>query len=161
MKVQSRYITLVLASLLPLCAGGCATLTSPGRSLLSHLIGDKKPAAEDHNLLVNGESVVVELHRGAGVLDRLRVPFKPGMVVQDVLEESRVIDRFSRMTIKLKRRTAGQQSYLPLTAVYDYDKRTVRPESNYSIRPGDFLIITEDRTTATEEIFRQLLGPLA
>ena len=65
------------------------------------------------------------------------------------------------MTIKLKRRTAGQQSYLPLTAVYDYDKRTVRPESNYSIRPGDFLIITEDRTTATEEIFRQLLGPLA
>ena len=161
MKVQSRYITLVLASLLPLCAGGCATLTSPGRSFLSHLIGDKKPAAEDHNLLVNGESVVVELHRGAGVLDRLRVPFKPGMVVQDVLEESRVIDRFSRMTIKLKRRTAGQQSYLPLTAVYDYDKRTVRPESNYSIRPGDFLIITEDRTTATEEIFRQLLGPLA
>ena len=64
------------------------------------------------------------------------------------------------MTIKLKRRVDGRQGYLPLTAVYDHGRKTVRPESNYAIRPGDFLIVTEDTSSSSQDMLQQLLGPL-
>jgi hypothetical protein len=82
------------------------------------------------------------------------------MVVQDVLEGSGAIDQFDRMTIKVKRFVKGQQGYLPLTAVYDHDRNKVRPESNYAIQPGDFLIVTEDTSSSSQDMLQQLLGPL-
>ena len=82
------------------------------------------------------------------------------MVVQDVLEGSGAIDQFDRMTIKVKRFVKGQQAYLPLTAVYDHDRNEVRPESNYAIQPGDFLIVIEDTSSSTQDMLQQLLGPL-
>jgi len=81
-------------------------------------------------------------------------------VVQDVLEGCGAMDQFSRMTIKLKRRVDGSQGYLPITAVYDHGRNAVRPESNYAIRPGDFLVITEDTATSTDDMVQQMFGPL-
>ncbi len=88
------------------------------------------------------------------------MPVKPGMVVQDALEGSGVMDRFDRMTIKVRRFVKEQQSYLPLTAVYDHDRDEVRPESNYAIQPGDILIVTEDTSSSSQDMLQQLLGPL-
>ena len=159
MKFLSRQTLLMLVCLAPL-ASGCTTLKSPGSSLLPGLGETKADVAVDDQAVPDSQTVVVELHRINGLAGRVRVPVKPGMAVQNVLEDSGALDRFSRMTIKLKRRVDGRQGYLPLTAVYDHGRKTVRPESNYAIRPGDFLIVTEDVTTSTDEMVQQLLGPL-
>ena len=159
MKFLSRQTLLLLGCLLPL-ASGCTTLKSPGSSLLSGPGETKAEVAVDDQAVPDSQTMVVELHRLNGLAGRVRVPVKPGMVVQNVLEESGAFDQFSRMTIKLKRRVDGRQGYLPLTAVYDHGRKTVRPESNYAIRPGDFLIVTEDTTTSTDEMVQQMLGPL-
>jgi len=111
-------------------------------------------------MATSDQTVVVELHREGGLAGRLRVPVKPGMVVQDALEGSGVMDRFDRMTIKVRRFVKGQQAYLPITAVYDHDRNEVRPESNYAIQPGDILIVTEDTSSSSQDMLQQLLGPL-
>ena len=159
MKLLSRHGFLFVACILPLM-GGCAALQSPGGPLLSHLLGDKAEAAADEEAVPASQTVMVELHRQNGFVGRVRVPVKPGMLVQDLLEGSGAIDRFSRMTVKLKRRVDGSQGYLPITAVYDHGRNAVRPESNYAIRPGDFLVITEDTATSTDDMVQQLFGPL-
>ena len=159
MKCLSLQALFLLGCLLPL-ASGCTTLKFPGSSLLPGLQGTKAKVAVDDQAVPDSQTVVVELYRVNGLAGRVRVPVKPGMVVQNVLEDSGALDRFSRMSIKLKRRVDGQQGYLPLTAVYDHGRKTVRPESNYAIRPGDFLIVTEDPTTSTDEMVQQLLNPL-
>ena len=159
MKFHSAQMLFLLGCLL-LLASGCTTLKSPGISLLPGLGETKAEVAVDDQAVPDSQTMVVELHRVSGLAGRVRVPVKPGMVVQNVLEDSGALDRFSRMTIKLKRRVDGRQGYLPLTAVYDHGRKTVRPESNYAIRPGDFLIVTEDVTTSTDEMVQQLLGPL-
>ena len=159
MKFHSAQMLFLLGCLL-LLASGCTTLKSPGSFLLPGLGETKAEVAVDDQAVPDSQTMVVELHRLNGLAGRVRVPVKPGMVVQNVLEESGAFDQFSRMTIKLKRRVDGRQGYLPLTAVYDHGRKTVRPESNYAIRPGDFLIVTEDTTTSTDEMVQQLLGPL-
>ncbi len=159
MKSLFRHGFLFVACILPL-VGGCAALKSPGGPLLSDLTGGKAEAAVDGEAVPASQTVVVEFHREKGLAGRVRVPVKPGMVIQDVLEGSGATDRFSRMTIKLKRRVDGQQGYLPITAVYDHGRNAVRPEMNYAIRPGDFLVITEDTNTSTDDMVQQLLGPL-
>jgi hypothetical protein len=128
--------------------------------MLSRSQGEKNDQPADNGMATSDQTVVVELHREGGLAGRLRVPVKPGMVVQDALEGSGVIDRFDRMTIKVRRFVKGQQSYLPLTAVYDHDRDEVRPESNYAIQPGDILIVTEDTSSSSQDMLQQLLGPL-
>ena len=159
MKSLSRHGFLFVACILPL-VGGCAALKSPGGPLLSDLTDGKAEAAVDGEAVPASQTVVVELYRNNGLAGRVRVPVKPGMVVQDVLEGCGAMDQFSRMTIKLKRQVDGSQGYLPITAVYDHGRNAVRPESNYAIRPGDFLVITEDTATSTDDMVQQMFGPL-
>ncbi len=159
MKSYSFHGFLFGACILPLL-GGCAAFKSPAGPLLSNLLGGKAEAVVDAEAVPASQKVVVEFNREKGLAGRVRVPVKPGMVIQDVLEGSGATDRFSRMTIKLKRRVDGSQGYLPITAVYDQGRNAVRPESNYAIRPGDFLVITEDTATSTDDMVQQLFGPL-
>ena len=160
MNLLSRsgfLFSLVIASF---SLSGCATFSSPGNSMLSWFQGEKNDHPADDGLAASDQTVVVELHREGGLAGRLRVPVKPGMVVQNALEGSGAMDRFDRMTIKVRRFVKGQQAYLPLTAVYDHDRNEVRPESNYAIQPGDILIVTEDTSSSSQDMLQQLLGPL-
>ena len=160
MNVLSRSGFLVALLVVSFSLSGCAIFSSPGNSMLSRFQGEKNDQPADDGLTASDQTVVVELHRERGLAGRLRVPVKPGMVVQDALEGSGGIDRFDRMTIKVRRFVKGQQAYLPITAVYDHDRDEVRPESNYAIQPGEILIITEDTSSSTDDMLQQLLGPL-
>ena len=128
MNSLDRTSSLFLAAIVSLSLGGCAMLTSPGGTLLSQLQNgnseESDPAAKPE---AAQQAVVVELHHAGGLTGRVRVPVKPGMVVQDLLEGSGAIERFDRMTIKVKRFVDKQQAYLPLTAVYNHDRKEVRP----------------------------------
>jgi len=160
MNSLSRTILLISFLISSLSLAGCAMFTSPGNSLLTQGQGNKNQQRSHDEQVASNQTVVVELHREGGLAGRLRLPVTSGMVVQDVLEGSGAIDRFDRMTIKVKRFVKGQQAYLPLTAVYDHNRNEVRPESNYAIQPGDFLIVTEDTSSSSQDMLQQLLGPL-
>ncbi len=160
MNLFSRSGFLVSLLIASFSLSGCAMFSSPANSLLSRSQGEKNDQPADNGMAASDQTVVVELHREGGLAGRLRVPVKPGMVVQDALEGSGVMDRFDRMTIKVRRFVKGQQAYLPLTAVYDHDRNEVRPESNYAIQPGDILIVTEDTSSSSQDMLQQLLGPL-
>ncbi len=160
MNLFSRSGFLVSLLIASFSLSGCAMFSSPGNSMLSRSQGEKNDQPADNGMATSDQTVVVELHREGGLAGRLRVPVKPGMVVQDALEGSGVMDRFDRMTIKVRRFVKEQQSYLPLTAVYDHDRDEVRPESNYAIQPGDILIVTEDTSSSSQDMLQQLLGPL-
>ena len=160
MNLLSRSGFLVSLLIASFSLSGCAMFSSPANSLLSRSQGEKNDQPADNGIAASDQTVVVELHREGGLAGRLRVPVKPGMVVQDALEGSGVMDRFDRMTIKVRRFVKGQQAYLPLTAVYDHDRNEVRPESNYAIQPGDILIVTEDTSSSSQDMLQQLLGPL-
>jgi hypothetical protein len=160
MNSLSRTCFLVSLLIASLTLSGCAIFPSQGNSMLSRFQEKKNDQPVDDKLVASNQTVVVELHREGGLAGRLRVPVAPGMVVQDVLEGSGAIDQFDRMTIKVRRFVKGQQTYLPLTAVYDHDRNEVRPGSNYAIQPGDILIVTEDTSSSSQDMLQQLLGPL-
>ena len=159
--MKSLFARLVLVSLasLALLLDGCSLL-QPAKNppaLTTLIEGDQVKPVEPGTT----NTVLVQLHAAQRPLGQVHVPLKSGLLVQDVIERSGANKYFVRMTIKIFRPAGPGGTYLPLEAEYDHIKERVRAESNYAIRPGDYVVVTEDATTSFDEMFGQLLGPLS
>jgi hypothetical protein len=158
MKSLLTRLSLVLLASVALLLDGCALLQPANDAQLNTLIaGDEVKPADPQA----APSVLVQLHAAQRPLGQVRVPLKPGMLVDEVIVRSGASKYFTRMTIKVFRSGGPAGTYLPLEAEYDYIKERVRAESNYALQPGDYVVVTEDATTAFDDMFGQLLGPLS
>ena len=98
--------------------------------------------------------------RDGGSRMRNNFEFREGMTIQDALVDSGLIDRYPQMDILLKRRSADPNKAIPMPATYDRKTRSVKPETNYALHPGDYLIIEKDNTSMIEELVNPILEPL-
>jgi len=148
MHTRARLLSILL--LAAVGAPGCSTLNlNPNLAMDPGASAPSDPQA----------MVVVELRHGNDKNEYLRAPLTQTMLVQDALKGSGAISRFRRMDIVLVRQTPdGNKIRLPIK--YDVAKRHVVDANNYAMHAGDWLEVTEDRTTAVERMFASALEPL-
>lgn len=143
--------------LLPLAAiaSGCATLPS-GKSA-----EDVDAAAA----LAGGAGASPEVAatldmeiRAAGKDPEFRkLPLQGALHVQDALEQAELTRRFRRMNLYVMRPTEGRLAKLDIE--YKHTARRVDPLYDYALRPGDHLVVTEDTSTALDDLMSGISSP--
>lgn len=103
-------------------------------------------------------SITIELRQEGREPQRRQVAFREGMHVQEALEAAGAVKRFRRMNIDLVRVVSGQRQKLP--AKYKHTVRRVDPLYDYALYAGDHLIVTEDSTTAFDDMLNSVTGPV-
>ena len=98
----------------------------------------------------------VEIQNAYGVKQRGKFQLRQGMFLQDALRESKALDQFQFMTIKLRRPTKDPMRYLPLEIEFNSEYRRIEPINDYAIHDGDYIIV---RQTAGGEL-DEMVGAL-
>lgn len=80
-----------------------------------------------------------------------------GATVQQVLEQTKLVQRFRRMKIEVLRVAGDQRAKLDVK--YDHTKAQVNPLYDYAIYPGDHLIVAEDPATSLDDMLKSLTSP--
>ncbi|MBT4723944.1 MAG: hypothetical protein HOB29_03190 [Planctomycetaceae bacterium] len=98
----------------------------------------------------------VELQNAYGVKQRAKFELRQGMFLQDALRESKAMDQFNFMTIKLRRPTADPMRFLPLEIEFNPEFRRIEPINDYAIHDGDYIIVRQQATGELDEMFGNL-----
>ena len=98
------------------------------------------------------ETCEIHIRSHRGEVKAGRVPMTEGMTVQDVLAGVQVDRVFKRMTIELQRPTKKSHRPLKMPVTYSRKQKHVDPAYNYALQPGDRLVITEDTSTAFDDM---------
>ncbi|MDG2221638.1 MAG: hypothetical protein P8L85_09670 [Rubripirellula sp.] len=103
-------------------------------------------------------AVVLEV---VGDSEPVRVlPLPPGktVYVSNLLEDTGVAKKLGAIEATLYRSEADSIGGLPMEVRVASDGRTVRPESDYALRPGDRLRVAEGTNPILEGLFGSILG---
>ena len=150
--LAGRFLTAAL--LLVFCFGGwgCTSL-KPGLSLF----GDA-PAIEP--VPADTPAIGLRFHPLRGDVQRVKIPYRDGMVVHDALEKAQVFKRFKKMKITLRRVVPETQKLARMQVTLESGKRGVALGSDYALFERDILDVTEERDDWGGDAIRSALGPL-
>lgn len=98
----------------------------------------------------------VEIQNAYGVKQRAEFELRNGMFLQDALRESKVLEQFNFMTIKLRRPTEDPMRFLPLEIEFNPEFRRIEPINDYAIHDGDYIIVRQQATGELDEMFNGL-----
>jgi hypothetical protein len=98
----------------------------------------------------------VEIQNAYGVKQRAKFELRKGMFLQDALRESKALDQFNFMTIKLRRPTEDPMRFLPLEIDFNPEFRRIEPINYYAIHDGDYIIVRQQATGEIDEMFNDL-----
>ena len=98
----------------------------------------------------------VEVQNAYGVKQRAKFELRQGMFIQDALRESKALDQFNFMKIKLRRPTADPMRFLPLDIEFNPEYRRIEPINDYALHDGDYIIIRQQATGELDEMFGNL-----
>ena len=98
----------------------------------------------------------VEIQNAYGVKQRAEFELRNGMFLQDALRESKVLDQFNFMTIKLRRPTEDPMRFLPLEIEFNPEFRRIEPINDYAMHDGDYIIVRQQATGELDEMFNGL-----
>lgn len=157
--VRLRRSLLVIACLGWGVMTGCATLDAS----LDDLIGaapdmPKADAAPPAGV----QSFVVELRTDENEVEKYKLPLpKEPIYVQQVLDKSKAVKRFGRVTIQIWRERPDGGGHHKIDIRYDRKKRAIPPGYDYAIHAGDRLVIMKDKSTIMDDMLQSVGGPVA
>ena len=82
------------------------------------------------------------------------------VTVQDALEASGATKKFRGMKISLGRIIKDKSELLKLPVEYQLRSKSVRPEQNYQILPGDTITVSPSKSDALDKIIKSATGGL-
>ncbi|TWT31882.1 hypothetical protein [Blastopirellula retiformator] len=108
-----------------------------------------------------GPQYIVELldenHRG----ETKKLPLTPGATVQTAIDASQARKKFSRFHVAVSRLPAYPGAPpQKLVSGYDHVGKQVPMEYDYSLRPGDRVVILKDTANSMDDMFGSILNPL-
>ncbi len=151
-RYSLRFGRIGVASTLVLLYSGCTVMDTAADKGLP-LPGEAASAAPGPTASITMEIRPV----GKKKPEMAQFPLDSGATVQQALEKAKLVKRFRRMNIEVMR-VAGQQR-AKLDVKYDHTKAQVNPLYDYTLYPGDHLIVAEDPSTALDDMFNSI-GPL-
>ena len=82
------------------------------------------------------------------------------VAVQDALVASGATKKFRGMKISLSRIIKDKSELLKLPVEYQFRTKTVRPEQNYQILPGDTITVSPSKSDTIDKILKSATGGL-
>jgi hypothetical protein len=98
----------------------------------------------------------VEIQNAYGAKRRAKFELRRGMFIQDALRESKALEQFNFMTIKLRRPTEDPMRFLPLEIEFNSEFRRIEPINDYALHDGDYIIVRQQATGELDEMFGSL-----
>ena len=83
------------------------------------------------------------------------------LTVQDALEASGAMKKFGRMKISLGRIVKDKSELLKLPVEYQIRSKSIRPEQNYQVLPGDTITVSPLKLDAIEKILKSATGNMS
>jgi uncharacterized protein YceK len=124
-----QAIAMIFLALTMLPLTGCAAIS------LTTDTGNASPAATE------SAQYQVRLQSNFGKSPTYLGDIDGPVTIQDALELSGAIKKYRDMEVDLYRKLDGSYQPLKMSAIYDAGKKTVRPETNYGLRPGDSILV--------------------
>ena len=153
---SSRY----WQALVPLAAlvltPGCAILNQDATDAtkLPEMVAEVAPQqAQGH-----AGAITLEIRPSGNRSEARQIPLTGAMRIQDVLDQTGLPQRFKRMDLYVMR-VAGDQRH-KLDSKYSYKSGIVNPLYDYSLRPGDHLVVIEDTRNMFDDMLGSLGGPV-
>jgi hypothetical protein len=153
----TRSVARLVCSILALSA----VSSGIGCSMLKPSLTDNQPRAE---VTKDGAAPAgpvakyfVELHPTSGQPTRVERSISGPITAQQALKETDALKKFRRSTIELTRPLANGATHR-MTVEYDRTSKQVAPEFDYSLQPGDRLIVKEDQSTVIDDVLDHSLG---
>ena len=101
---------------------------------------------------------VVEIRPNKGKTQAIERALTDQTHVQTVVDQSGVLKKFKRAKIEVYR-PLPSGGWHKMNLEFDREHRQVPPEYDYAILPGDRIIVTEDTTTAFDDVMETALRP--
>ncbi len=153
---SSRYRLALTLLAAVACAPGCAVLT-PGSTDVAQL-PDLEPDAAGQMAQQPTGMITLEIRPAGNQPEAHQLPLTESMHIQTALEQAKLPNRFKRMELYVMR-PAGQERH-KLESKYMHKKGEVNPLYDYSLRPGDHLVVVEDTRNTFDDILESIGGPL-
>ncbi len=102
---------------------------------------------------------VVEIRPADGKPQSVEKDLTDPMHVQTALEKTGALDKYRRMDLELYR-PLPNGGWHKMRLEFDRAQRQVPPEFDYSLLPGDRIIVTEDPRTIVDDVLERVLQPL-
>lgn len=146
-------VFLTVAGLLISACCGCASFKN-GNSFLGSS-EPKVPTAAAGTPAVGLRFIALD-----GKVQKVKIPYRDGMVVQEALEQAEVFNHFKKMKITLRRIVPETQVLAKMQVSLEEGKRQVALGSDYAMFERDILEVTEENSDWGTEMLRSALGPL-
>ncbi len=157
---SERFLTRSLYSVamasLAILASGCSTVGLVDADV-SKLPGEATESVADSGQPA-GAQVTIAMQSAGKDREIRKMPLAGVMRVQEALDEVGATKRFRRMNVRVMRLNGGQRQKLEVK--YDHSNRSVKPEYDYVLHPGDQLVVVEDTTTAFDDMLGSLSGAM-
>jgi hypothetical protein len=101
---------------------------------------------------------VVEIRPSKEKPQAVEKPLTDTMHVQNALEVTGALKKFDRATVDVYRQLPAG-GWHKMSLEFDKDKHSIPPEYDYAVLPGDRIIVTEDTTTAWDDVMERSLKP--
>jgi len=153
---RTRNLFSAAISCLAVVASGCSTIGT-GETSVSDLPG-KGPDAWTGLQQPAGESITTEI-RPAGKEPELgNMPLVGIVRIQEALDQIGATKRFRRVNVRLMRDARGARQKLDIKC--DQTNGRVEPHYDYVLHPGDHLVVSEDSTTALDDMLQSITGAI-
>lgn len=156
MKLQMDWRRLTAIGFLAIASGlvGCATFQEQASPKLTAELttGAGRSAAPP-------AKYTVEIRPEKGKPQAVEKELTDETHVQTALEQSGAAKKYARMQVELYR-PLKSGVWHKMSLEFDRDEHRVPPEYDYSLLPGDRIIVTEDPTNVLDDIMQYALRPL-
>ncbi len=167
-SIQSRSLRILYFSAIVLLLSGCNLANqNSGMQTPQQLVAQQQTMMQQAVAQTgfvtpqdpNG-SYTVELRNAFGARTRLRLPLQQGICVQDALRQSKALESFDHMHVKLKRPTKDPRRFLPLDVEFDAEYRRVDPLNDYALHNGDYIVVTQSSGADIGELMDGAAAPI-
>ncbi|WP_146675209.1 hypothetical protein [Pirellula sp. SH-Sr6A] len=151
---KSSLLSSLILSMLCLTLSGCSMLVGRSKGPLDNLdtqslkaagYGIGPHGAERPVLTDNGETcVVLDITDGKRHLEKLPLQNGQSLFVGDVIRDADLFKKIGRMKVTVLRPNGGNRPPVRMDVDFDDSGKHVMEGQNYSLRPGDHIMIRRD-----------------
>ncbi len=103
----------------------------------------------------------VEFHSSSRRTKAAEIPVTPSTRVQDVLQASKALKKYRNPEVVVVRHTQHpSEPNLKLNCRFDRKDRRIAWDSDYSVMPGDRILVREGKGNGVEDAIGSMVGPI-